>query len=83
MKDGESPFSECANPKSTAKVEQKFDEASWCNLKENDVFPVHKEKLSKFTKVPPPGFVASSKGSLQEETDLPTPVIDLIPMRTS
>ena len=33
--------------------------------------PVRKANPSKLTKAPLPGFVASSKGSLEEESELP------------
>jgi len=70
-KDDESLFSECTNPKSTIKVERKFNEASWHVLKEKGVLPAHKGNPSKLTNVPFPGFVTSSKRSLQEESYLP------------
>jgi len=70
-KDRELPFNKYTNPKSTTKVEPKFDETSWHVLKEKGVLLVHKANPSKLTKAPLLGFVASSKGSLQEESDLP------------
>jgi len=67
---GESPFAKCTNPKSATKVERKFNEASRCILKEKGVPPGHRANTSKLTKVSPPSFAASSKGSLQEEGEL-------------
>ena len=64
------PVFKCTNPKSATKVERKFNEASWCVLKEKGVPPAHRANPSELTKVSLPGFVASSKGSLQEEGEL-------------
>ena len=69
-KDEEPLFYECTNPKSTTKIEHKFNEASWRILKGKGVLPVHRANPSKLTKVSLPGFVASSKDSLQEESEL-------------
>jgi len=51
------------NPKSATKVKRKFNEVGWCVL-------IHRANPSKLTKTSLPGFVASSKGSLQEESEL-------------
>jgi len=40
-------------------------------LKGKGVLPTHKASQSKVTRAPLAGFVMSSKGSLQEEADLP------------
>jgi len=64
LKDGESPFGKCTNPKSTTNIERKFDEARWHVLKEKGVLLVHKANPSKLTKALVPGFVSSSKGLL-------------------
>ena len=40
-------------------------------LKDKGVLPTHKASQSKVTRAPLTGFVMSSKGSLQEEVDLP------------
>jgi len=69
-KNGESPFAEFTNPKGSTKAERKFDEASWHIPKENGVISVHRTNPSKLTKVSLPSFVASSKGSFQEEREL-------------
>jgi len=64
------PVFKCINPQSATKVERKLNEASWCVLKDQGVLPVHKMNPSKLTKISLFGFVASSKGSLQEESKL-------------
>ena len=64
------PGFKCTNPKSATKVERKLNEASCCVLKEEGVLPVHRANPSKLTKASLPSFVASSKGSLQEESEL-------------
>ena len=60
----------CTNPKSATKVGRKFNEASYRVLKEKGVLPVHRANPNKLTKVSLPGFVATSKGSLQEDGEL-------------
>jgi len=69
-KDGESPFSECTIPISITKADIKLKDASWHILKENDVLLVHKGNQTKLTKASLLGFIASSRGLLQEESDL-------------
>lgn len=69
-KNGESPFAKYTNPKGSTKVERKVDEASWLFLKERGVLSVHRANPSKLAKVSLPGFVVSSKGSLQEQSEL-------------
>jgi len=64
------PVFKCINPKSATKVKREFTEASWCVLKDNGVPPVHRANPSKLTNVSLPDFVASFKGSLQEECEL-------------
>ena len=64
------PIFKCTNPKSATKVERKFNEASCCVLKEKGVLPVHKANPNKLIKVSLPGFIASSKGLLQEESEM-------------
>jgi len=67
-KDKESPFCEYTNP--ATKVERKFNKASWCVLKAKGMLPVHRVNPSKLTKASLHGFVASSEGLLQEESEL-------------
>jgi len=64
------PVFKCTNPKNATKVERKFNEASWCILKEKGVPLVHRANPGKLTKVSLPSFVASSKGLLKEEGEL-------------
>jgi len=68
--DGESLFSECSIPKDTTKVEVKRNEVIWAILIENGVFPVPKACYSKLAKASLLGFVSSSKGLFQEESNL-------------
>ena len=70
-KDGEAPFSECTTPKSVTKPISKLKETDWHVLKGKGVLPAHKASQSKVARSPLAGFVVSSKGSLQEEADLP------------
>jgi len=70
LKDEALPFCEYTKPKSATNVEHKFNAASWRVLKEKGVLPVHRANPSKLTKASLPGFVASSEGLLQEESEL-------------
>jgi len=70
-KDGEAPFSECTTLKSVTKPIIKLKETDWHTLKGKGVLPSHKAGQSKVVGAPVAGFVMSSKGSLEEEVDLP------------
>ena len=70
-KDDEAPFSECTAPESITKPIHKIKETDWHVLEGKGVLPTHKATPSKVAKAPLASFVMSSKGSLQEEADLP------------
>ena len=70
-KDGEAPFRECTTLKSVTKPISKLKETDWHVLKGKGVLPAHKASQSKVDRSNLAGFVVSSKGSLQEEADLP------------
>jgi len=71
QKDCELSFSECSIPKSASKANDKHNKVDWVVLRKNDALSLHKASYSKSTKAPLPSFVTSSKGLLQEESDLP------------
>jgi len=48
------------------------DKVNWVVLRKNESLPVYKAHCCKMTKKALPGAVTSSKGLLQEESDLPT-----------
>jgi len=58
-------------PNSTIKIDGRHDGVDWAIPRKNGVLPIHKVRHNKMTTTPPPGFVASSRGLLQEENGLP------------
>ena len=70
-KDDEFSFSECLIPKRTTKANDNHTVVGLGCPKKNGVLSVHKAQYSKLTKAPLPGFIVSSKGLLQEESDQP------------
>ena len=67
-KDGHSPFNEYSIAKSTIKIDGKHDGAV---LRKNVVLSPHKACHSKMATTPLLGFVAFSRGLLQEKRELP------------
>ena len=70
-KDSEAPFSECTTLESVTKPISKLKETDWHVLKGKGVLLIHKASQSKLVKAPLVSFILSSKGSLEEEVDLP------------
>jgi len=70
-KDSEAPFSECTTLESVTKPISKLKETDWHVLKGKGVLLIHKASQSKLVRAPLVSFVISSKGSPQEEVDLP------------
>jgi len=63
---------ECTIIKKATRVGNKFNEVSWHVLKKKGVLLVHKANHTILTKASFPGFITSSRGLLQEESDWPT-----------
>ena len=58
-------------PKSAIKIDGKHGEVDWAILKKKGVLPLHKTHSNMITPTPLPSFVASFRGLLHEESELP------------
>ena len=70
-KEGEVSFSKCITLESATKPISKFKETDYRILRHKGVLLTHNASKSTVARAPLSGFVVSSKGSLQEESDLP------------
>jgi len=68
--DSEAPFNKCTTLESVTKPIRKFKETDYRILGDKGVLPTHNVSESRVARTPLSGFVVSSKGSLQEESDL-------------
>ena len=64
------PFTECSVPKSPTGTEVNYGGVDWAIVKKNGVLPLHEACHNKIAIAPLPGFIASSRGLLQEEGGL-------------
>jgi len=69
-KDGEAPFSKCTTIESATKPVSKFNVTDCLIIGDKGVLPTHIASQRKVARAPLFGSVISSKGSLQEESDL-------------